>query len=289
MSSKLNEWSLEEKELLCENFPKIGSDCSKFLNRTKRACQEMAKKLGLRKIYIYEDKQKFEELVRNCTSYKECIVKLGLSPRCSGNFQTIKKYIKLYNLDISHFKINNFQIGNVPFNKLNLDDILVKDSYTSRHIIKNKLYKEGIKEKVCEICGQDENWFNGTKIVHILDHINGDAYDNRIENLRIICPNCNSTLDTNCSKNKVRRLYDSKKDEYKKEKTHKKCICGNIISKNSKMCNSCKGIKQRKVLNKPSYEELLKLIDAYGNTGTGKLYDVSEACIRKWLKKYKNN
>ena len=53
------------------------------------------------------------------------------------------------------------------------------------------------------------------------------------------------------------------------------------------MCNSCKGIKQRKVLNKPSYEELLKLIDAYGNTGTGKLYDVSEACIRKWLKQYK--
>jgi len=38
----------------------------------------------------------------------------------------------------------------------------------------------------------------------ILDHANGDALDNRLENLRIVCPNCNATLETHCGKNKPR-------------------------------------------------------------------------------------
>jgi len=283
-----NEWLEKEKELLCDFFPKMGADyCANMIGRTKRACQEMAKKLKLKRTYIYENKEEFEKLVEECKSYTECIIKLGLSPRCSGNFQTIKKYIKLYNIDIEHFE-SGFKLGNKPKNSLNLDDILNKDSFVSRKVIKNKLYKEGIKNKICEICGQDENWFNDSKIVHILDHINGDAYDNRLENLRIVCPNCNSTLETNCGSNKTKRLYDKELDEYKNEKTHKKCFCGKIISKDSKLCKICSSIKQRKVKNRPSYEELMKLVKENGNTGTGKLFGVSEAVIRKWLKQYKN-
>jgi len=59
------------------------------------------------------------------------------------------------------------------------------------------LYQEKLKNKVCELCGQDENW-NGKKMSLILDHINGINNDNRLENLRIVCPNCNATLDTHC-------------------------------------------------------------------------------------------
>lgn len=281
------EWLQKEKDLLSQYFPKMGAEyCSKVIGRTKRACQEMAKKLKLKRTFIYENKEEFEVLIKSSKSYTECVIKIGLSPRCSGNFQTIKKYIKLYEINIDHFE-SGFKIGNTPKNKLNLKDILNKDCFVTRKVIKNKLYKEGIKEKVCEICGQDENWFNGTKIVHILDHINGDAYDNRLENLRIICPNCNSTLETNCSKNKVKRVYDKENDEYKSQKTHKKCSCGKLILKDSNFCKDCYSINQRKVKNRPSYEELLKLVDENGNTGTGKLLGVSEAVIRKWLKQYK--
>lgn len=60
-----------------------------------------------------------------------------------------------------------------------------------------KIYEAGLKQRKCELCGQGEDW-NGMKISLILDHINGINNDHRIENLRIVCPNCNATLDTHC-------------------------------------------------------------------------------------------
>ena len=100
-----NIWTDNEKELLSKYFPTMGSTyCSELIGRSKRACQEMAKKLSLkRKVnFRYEDVEAFEKLVKNSKNNTEVVIKLGLSPRCSGNFQTIKKYILLYNIDISH-------------------------------------------------------------------------------------------------------------------------------------------------------------------------------------------
>lgn len=53
----------------------------------------------------------------------------------------------------------------------------------------------------CAICGMKPEW-RGQPIVFILDHIDGDASNNRRDNLRCICPNCDSQLDTYKSKNK---------------------------------------------------------------------------------------
>ena len=64
------------------------------------------------------------------------------------------------------------------------------------------------------LCGQDENW-KGVKISLILDHINGIYNDNRIENLRIVCPNCNAGLDTFAGRNN--------------KKVKNQCSCGNKI------------------------------------------------------------
>lgn len=155
---------------------------------------------------LMNDKSNFEKCVRESKSTKEAIFRLGYSP--PTNYYTMfKNYVKKHNVDVSHFIsrgeiIKNARLLN-PYKKYEFKDIFIENfggSVSSNHL-KEKLYKAGLKTKKCEFCGQDENWSFG-KIPMILDHINGNHYDNRVENLRILCPNCDSTLPTYKAKNK---------------------------------------------------------------------------------------
>jgi len=103
--------------------------------------------------------------------------------------------------------------------------------------------------------------------------INGINDDNRIENLRIVCPNCNAGLDTHCAKNK------------KGIKPKKLCKCGKNIRKESDMCVQCLG-KSRKEYKIP-YEQLKLDIEELGYAGTGRKYNVSDTTIKNWLENYK--
>lgn len=71
--------------------------------------------------------------------------------------------------------------------------------YINSHVLKKKMIKDGLKQHKCEIC-QLTKW-NDKPIPIELDHINGNHHDNRLENLRIICPNCHAQQDTNSGKN----------------------------------------------------------------------------------------
>lgn len=70
---------------------------------------------------------------------------------------------------------------------------------TLRNAIRTYIYEKQNYE--CAICGIKNIW-NGKQINFILDHIDGDAANNKEENLRLICPNCDSQLDTYKSRNK---------------------------------------------------------------------------------------
>lgn len=71
--------------------------------------------------------------------------------------------------------------------------------YINSHALKLRLIEEGILESKCSICGLSE--WNGKEIPIELDHINGVHSDNRLINLRILCPNCHAQTDTYCAKN----------------------------------------------------------------------------------------
>lgn len=203
---------------------------------------------------------------------------LGINPN-KGNRDMIKKYIEEYDINTSHFKYIKKNI--IRSKPKKLEDILKENINFNTSRLKNKLYDAGLKLRECELCGQNEEW-NGKKMSLILDHINGVNTDNRIENLRIVCPNCNATLDTHCSKN------ISKYRLYLKIENNKCIDCDKEIFRGAKRCIECNSIYKR-ITERPNYDILKEEVDNFGFCATARKYNVSDNTIRKWLKKYESN
>jgi len=190
-------WTDEEINFLIENYANGTNFVSKILvNRTTGSIKKKAKQLGLKVNLdkVYFDTDKIKEFVRDSHSFADVFRKMNKV--VSGkSYTSLKRFIEKNNIDYSHFdpwKENRYKHVERPITHW----LLVGTNISSRHL-KDKLYKASLKERKCELCGQCEEWM-GKKMSLILDHINGINNDNRLENLRIVCPNCNATLDTHC-------------------------------------------------------------------------------------------
>ena len=88
--------------------------------------------------------------------------------------------------------------GLVAYNKQRmkpLEDLLVENSVVNKPHFKKRLIAANIIPFVCAECNQEPFW-NGKPLVLQLDRKNGDNFDNRIENLRFLCPNCHTQTPT---------------------------------------------------------------------------------------------
>jgi len=126
------------------------------------------------------------------------IRRLGFQPS-GGMYQLITHHVGRLNLDTSHMTGQGWARGTrgITSHAQPLEDVLVKGStYYNAGKLRQRLIAAGLKQARCEECGLNE-WRRRSLPLE-LDHINGDRSDNRLENLRILCPNCHSQTETWC-------------------------------------------------------------------------------------------
>ena len=148
--------------------------------------------------YSYTE-QELRESVKTSTSIRQVLSKLNIVA-AGGNYQTTNRRIKKLNIDTSHFTGQAWNKGQTIGPKRDIKEYLSNEFPILSHKLKNRLIKEGLKEHKCECCGITE--WNGKPAPIELDHINGNHHDNRLENLRILCPNCHAQTNTYRGKNK---------------------------------------------------------------------------------------
>lgn len=137
--------------------------------------------------------EEFTDIVKKSFSIMDIVRKLGYGAS-GGTHREISNYIKKNRISTIHFKRLPRKI------KYKDEELFCENSPYSRSTIKKRILKKELIKNCCSICFLKDFWQN-KKIVLVLDHINGISNDNRLENLRFLCPNCNSQTITFAGKN----------------------------------------------------------------------------------------
>lgn len=154
------------------------------------------------KIYQCTDEQ-FVSLIKNSSNISEVLFKLGYTTMGnSWGYSQVRKRMTDLNIDCSYFK------GKAPLaearkaSTLTAEQLLVKNCKHTRHQLRSFIIRNNLLTYKCSICGALK--WNGKTLSLELDHINGINDDNRLENLRFLCPNCHSQTTTYGSRNSQR-------------------------------------------------------------------------------------
>lgn len=164
------------------------------------------------KIYKLTD-QEFSDLVKSSLNTSEVLFKLGYTTKGnSWGYSQVKQRMKDLNLSGKDFRGKSPMLLTVEQKKISEEDLLCVDSRHPRNVLRKYIINNKLIPYKCNICGINE--WQGKNLSLELDHINGINNDNRIENLRFLCPNCHSQTITYGSKNskKANQKYEISED-----------------------------------------------------------------------------
>lgn len=191
-----------------------------------------------------------------------------------GNRKTLYRFIENNNLELKQLIENRnkaLKDGSFLANKKDEKDLFVENSSVKRRVVKNRIIKNNLIEYKCSFCGNTGEW-QGKEISLHLDHINGIGNDNRLENLRFLCPNCHSQTETFAGKNYKSDLFK----DYTKDKKEK------IIQKKEEEKNK----KDNLIKERRKSLEQVDLTKFGWNIKVAKIWNVSQTQVRRWIKKH---
>lgn len=210
------------------------------------------------------------------SSVKEFLINLGLKVN-NGNYRKAEAIAKYNGLKlVKHDSTTNGQLLSKA-NKIPDDEFFVDGILRNGNSIKKRLLSKGIPD-ICAECGQEPFW-NGKPLVLTVDHIDGNKFNNLIDNLRILCWHCHSQTDT-YSNNRGRKVYNY-------------CPCGVRIVKTRKYCDKCRPNKLdnldkgRKVsIDYPEIDDIIRVVqDSGGWSSCERILGIGQNSLRKHLRR----
>lgn len=238
----------------------LSEDAVREASRTSRTGEEAAQKLGV----------KYKVYRRMATELGCCIKRPGtITDRVSSKF-------------------------------VSLDAIVIRGEIRRRvpgSTLLSYLLMKGFKKYKCEECGISD--WNGKELTLQVHHKDGDHFNNILDNLQVLCPNCHSQTNTYCSKNK-RRYTNDKNHKKKKHKSWKSSYvcqrCGHVIRikgvkkiSSYPLCKSCSHTirmrNKRGGISIPSKKQLEKEVATTSYMELARKYHTTNTTIKRWCRK----